>query len=147
MTAVKDTRLAPAGPTNKSRSAITPGPDNVLPAYDALCRSLQGIDWEAIFVDDDSEDGTPEAIYRLASQDRRVRCIQRIGRRGLASACVEGILASSAPYVSVMDADLQHDEQLLPRMLDMLKSEPILDAAVGSRYVTQAPITAGDPDR
>jgi dolichol-phosphate mannosyltransferase len=96
---------------------------------------LQGIDWEAIFVDDDSHDGTPEAIYRLASQDRRVRCIQRIRRRGLASACVEGILASSAPYVAVMDADLQHDEQLLPRMLDMLKSEPILDAVVGSRYV------------
>jgi dolichol-phosphate mannosyltransferase len=149
MTAVKDTGLvAPAaGPTNESGSAITPGPelsvivptrnehDNVRPVYDALCRTLQGIDWEAIFVDDDSEDGTPEAICRLASQDRRVRCIQRIGRRGLASACVEGILASSSPYVAVMDADLQHDERLLPRMLDTLKSEPMVDAVVGSRYV------------
>src|SRR5262249_33494269 len=96
MTAVKDTNLA--GPTKES--ATTPGPelsvivptrnehDNIRPVYDALCRTLQGIDWEAIFVDDDSQDGTPEAIYRLASQDRRVRCIQRIGRRGLASACV-----------------------------------------------------------
>ena len=91
--------------------------DNVRPVYDALCRTLEGIDWEAIFVDDDSQDGTPEAVCRLASLDRRVRCIQRIGRRGLASACVEGILASSAPYVAVMDADLQHDEQLLPHML------------------------------
>jgi dolichol-phosphate mannosyltransferase len=149
MTAVKDKRLvAPAAePTNEIRSPITPGPevsvivptrnehDNVRPVYDALCRTLQGIDWEAIFVDDDSQDGTLEAIYRLASQDRRVRCIQRIGRRGLASACVEGILASCAPYVAVMDADLQHDEWLLPRMLDALKSEPILDAVVGSRYV------------
>ena len=89
--------------------------DNVRPVYDALCRTLEGIDWEAIFVDDDSQDGTPEAVCRLASLDRRVRCIQRIGRRGLASACVEGILASSAPYVAVMDADLQHDEQLLPQ--------------------------------
>jgi dolichol-phosphate mannosyltransferase len=154
MTAVKDARLvAPtAGPTNEIRSPITPGPelsvivptrnehDNVRPVYDALCRTLQGIDWEAIFVDDDSQDGTPEAIYRLASQDRRVRCIQRIGRRGLASACVEGILASSAPYVAVMDADLQHDERLLPRMLDILKSEPIVDAVVGSRYVEQRSI-------
>jgi hypothetical protein len=60
--------------------------DNVRPVYEALCQTLQGIDWEAIFVDDDSQDGTPEAIYRLANQDRRVRCIQRIGRRGLASA-------------------------------------------------------------
>jgi dolichol-phosphate mannosyltransferase len=149
MTAVKDTGpIAPAaGPTKESRSAITPGPelsvvvptrnehDNVRRVYDGLCRTLQGIDWEAIFVDDDSEDGTPEAVCGLASQDRRVRCIQRIGRRGLASACVEGILATCAPYVAVMDADLQHDERLLPRMLDTLKSEPTLDAVVGSRYV------------
>jgi Glycosyltransferases involved in cell wall biogenesis len=88
--------------------------DNVCPVYEALGRTLEGIDWEVIFVDDDSQDGTPEAVCRLASLDRRVRCIQRIGRRGLASACVEGILASSASYVAVMDADLQHDEQLLP---------------------------------
>jgi dolichol-phosphate mannosyltransferase len=152
MTAVKDTRLVPVEPPNESRSAITPGPelsvivptrnehDNVRPVYDALCRSLQGIDWEAIFVDDDSQDGTPEAVCGLASQDRRVRCIQRISRRGLACACVEGILASSAPYVAVMDADLQHDERLLPRMLDTLKSEPILDAVVGSRYVEHGSI-------
>jgi dolichol-phosphate mannosyltransferase len=131
---------------------ITPGPeltvivptrnehDNVRPVYEALCRTLEGLDWEVIFVDDDSQDGTPEAVSRLASQDRRVRCIQRIGRRGLASACVEGILASSAPYVAVMDADLQHDERLLPRMLDTLKSEPILDAVVGSRYVEHGSI-------
>jgi dolichol-phosphate mannosyltransferase len=154
MTTVKDTGLvAPAAaPANESRNAVTPGPelsvivptrnehDNVRTVYEALCRTLQGIDWEAIFVDDDSQDGTPEVIYRLASQDRRVRCIERIGRRGLASACVEGILASSAPYVAVMDADLQHDERLLPRMLDTLKSEPMVDAVVGSRYVEQGSI-------
>jgi dolichol-phosphate mannosyltransferase len=153
MTAVKDTGLiAPAGPPKESRNAITPGPelsvivptrnehDNVRPVYDGLCRTLQDIDWEVIFVDDDSEDGTPEAVCRLANQDRRVRCIQRMGRRGLASACVEGILASSAPYVAVMDADLQHDERLLPRMLNTLKSDPIVDLVVGSRYVEQGSI-------
>jgi dolichol-phosphate mannosyltransferase len=161
MTAVKDTVLiaSAAGPTNEIRSPITPGPelsvivptrnehDNVRPVYDALCRTLQNIDWEVIFVDDDSQDGTLEAIYRFASQDRRVRCIQRIGRRGLASACVEGILASSAPYVAVMDADLQHDERLLPRMLDILKSEPIVDAVVGSRYLEQGSIGAWNRHR
>jgi dolichol-phosphate mannosyltransferase len=109
--------------------------DNVRPVYHALCRVLQGVDWEVIFVDDDSKDGTPEAVCRLANSDGRVRCIQRIDRRGLASACVEGILASSAPYVAVMDADLQHDEQLLPRMLETLITEPHVDAVVGSRYV------------
>ena len=139
-----------AAPTHEG--APTPGPeltvvvptrnehDNVRPIYDALCRTLEGIDWETIFVDDDSQDGTPEAVCRLASLDRRVRCIQRIGRRGLASACVEGILASSAPYVAVMDADLQHDEQLLPHMLKTLKTEPTVDAVVGSRYVEHGSI-------
>jgi dolichol-phosphate mannosyltransferase len=133
-------------------SVIAPGPqltivvptrnehDNVHPVYHALCRVLKGIDWEVIFVDDDSKDGTPEAVCRLASYDGRVRCIQRIGRRGLASACVEGILASSAPYVAVMDADLQHDEHLLPRMLETLITEPQVDAVVGSRYVEHGSI-------
>jgi len=116
--------------------------DNVGAVYDGLCRALTGIDWEAIFVDDDSADGTPEAVCRLANYDRRVRCIQRIGRRGLASACVEGILASAAPYVAVMDADLQHDEQLLPRMLETLMTEPAVDAVVGSRYVEHGSIGA-----
>jgi dolichol-phosphate mannosyltransferase len=136
-----------AAPAREGPASTTPGPeltvvvptrnehDNVRPVYDELSRTLRGIDWEAIFVDDDSQDGTPEAICRLAGLDRRVRCIQRIGRRGLASACVEGILASSAPYVAVMDADLQHDQRLLPRMLDTLKSDPTIDAVVGSRYV------------
>jgi dolichol-phosphate mannosyltransferase len=128
-------------------SVVAPGPqltivvptrnehDNVRPVYHALCQVLHGIDWEVIFVDDESNDGTQESVCRLSNSDRRVRCIQRIGRRGLASACVEGILASCAPYVAVMDADLQHDEQLLPRMLQTLINEPDVDAVVGSRYV------------
>ncbi len=154
MTAVKQADLfAPAaGSMDQSWCGIRPGPeltvivptrnenDNVCPLYQALCRTLEGIDWEVIFVDDDSQDGTLEGVCRLATLDRRVRCIQRIGRRGLASACVEGMLASSAPYIAVMDADLQHDEQLLPRMLKILKTEPILDAVVGSRYVEHGSI-------
>src|SRR5262245_19249614 len=135
-----------AAPMRGGQGVTAPGPeltvivptrnerDNVCPVYEALCRTLEGVDWEVIFVDDDSQDGTAEAVCRLSSLDRRVRCIQRIGRRGLASACVEGILASSAPYVAVMDADLQHDEQLLPHMLKTLKTEPTVDAVVGSRY-------------
>jgi dolichol-phosphate mannosyltransferase len=154
MTVVKQTDLfAPAaGSMNESWGAITPGPeltvivptrnehDNIHPVYEALCRTLEGVDWEAIFVDDDSQDGTSEAVCQLARLDRRVRCIQRIGRRGLGSACVEGILASSALYVAVMDADLQHDEQLLPHMLETLKAEPTVDAVVGSRYVEHGSI-------
>jgi len=121
--------------------------DNVRPIYDALCQTLTEINWEAIFVDDDSLDGTAEEVSQLANYDRRVRCIQRIGRRGLASACVEGILASSAPYIAVMDADLQHDERLLTRMFDTLKTEPTVDAVVGSRYVELGSIGTWSPHR
>jgi dolichol-phosphate mannosyltransferase len=96
--------------------------------------ALAGIEWELIFVDDDSPDGTAEAARALAQTQPRVRCIQRIGRRGLSSACIEGMLATAAPYVAVMDADLQHDETILPRMLDALRAGRA-DVVVGSRYV------------
>jgi dolichol-phosphate mannosyltransferase len=100
-----------------------------------LGAALAGIDWEVIFVDDDSRDGTARIARSLAqSSGGRVRVVQRIGRRGLSSACVEGALASSAPYIAVMDGDLQHDERLLPRMLEALKKDGN-EIVVGSRFV------------
>jgi dolichol-phosphate mannosyltransferase len=108
---------------------------NVAAVVSSLGQCLAGIRWEVIFVDDDSPDGTTQAIRALASTDCRVRVLHRIHRRGLASACIEGMLASSAPYVAVMDADLQHDERLLPRMFAALKDEEDLDIVVGSRNV------------
>lgn len=95
---------------------------------------LDGTDWEVVFVDDDSRDDTAELVRAIAQRDPRVRCVQRIGRRGLSSACIEGILATSAPIVAVMDADLQHDETLLPRMFAAVRDDDI-DIAVASRYV------------
>jgi len=108
--------------------------DNVAELVRLLDLALAEIAWEVIFVDDDSTDGTAASIRSLARIDGRVRCILRIGRRGLASACVEGMLASSAPYLAVMDADLQHDERILPAMLAELQKGK-LDIVVGSRYV------------
>ena len=108
--------------------------DNIEPLVDLLDAALDEVSWEAIFVDDDSADGTAERIREISRRDRRVRCLQRVGRRGLTTACIEGALAASAPYIAVMDADMQHDEKLLPRMLAILKSEPI-DLVVGSRYI------------
>src|SRR5689334_1191970 len=84
--------------------------DNIQPLIKRLKSVLQGTAWEVIFVDDDSIDGTAELVKEIARQDAGVRCIQRIGRRGLSSACVEGMLSSSADYMAVMDGDLQHDE-------------------------------------
>lgn len=95
-------------------------------------RSLAGERWELIFVDDDSPDGTGAEIDRLAAQDGRVRRLRRIGRRGLASACIEGALASTAPHVAVMDGDGQHDPALLAVML-VTARERSCDAVVASR--------------
>jgi dolichol-phosphate mannosyltransferase len=75
-----------------------------------------------------------------------VRCLQRLGRRGLTTACIEGALATSAPYIAVMDADMQHDEKLLPQMLAILKSEPV-DLVVGSRHVAGGGIGGWDAGR
>jgi dolichol-phosphate mannosyltransferase len=108
--------------------------DNVGPLIDRLDRLLEGVDWEAVFVDDNSADDTAAHLRDLGRTDRRIRCIRRFGRRGLSSACIEGILSTSARYVAVIDADLQHDETLLPRMLDILKREHT-DLVVASRYL------------
>ena len=108
--------------------------DNVAPLVRALETALVGLAWEVIFVDDNSRDGTGAAAVALAQSDPRVRCIRRVGRRGLASAVIEGVLASAAPCVAVMDADFQHDEALLPAMLTRLEAGDV-DLVVGSRYV------------
>src|SRR5258707_13501377 len=97
--------------------------DNVSLVVERLNRVLAGIAWEAIFVDDDSIDGTADAVRDIAARQPNIRCLQRIGRLGLTSACIEGILSSPAPYAAVMDGDLQHDEALLPQMLEKIKAE------------------------
>ncbi len=105
---------------------------NIVPLVNRLERVLEGLAWELIFVDDDSPDGTAEEVRNLAASNPRIRALQRIGRRGLASACVEGLLATSARYLAVMDADLQHDESVLPKMLEQLRSGNF-DLVVASR--------------
>jgi dolichol-phosphate mannosyltransferase len=120
--------------------------DNIGPLVDLLDAVLKSVSWEVIFVDDDSPDGTAERIREIGRRNRRVRCLQRIGRRGLATACIEGALAASAPYIAIMDADMQHDEKLLPQMLAMLKSDPV-DLVVGSRYVAGGGIGGLDAAR
>jgi dolichol-phosphate mannosyltransferase len=108
--------------------------DNIPELVARLSRVLDGIGWEIVFVDDDSVDRSLPRIHQLALRDRRVRCLHRIGRRGLSSACIEGMLATPAPYIAVMDADLQHDETRLPEMLKLLRHSST-ELVVGSRYV------------
>ncbi len=133
------------GPTS-IETGITPAPelsvvvptynerDNVPLVVELLKRTLEDVSWEVIFVDDNSPDGTAAAVRALGAADDRVRCIRRIGRRGLAGACIEGMLSSQARYIAVLDADLQHDETLLAAMLERIRKGDV-DVVVGSRYI------------
>ena len=143
--------IAPVSPSTQplradASAAVRPAPELtiVVPTFnekanipllvERLAQLLTSCDWEVIFVDDNSPDGTAAAARAIGASDSRVRCIRRIGRRGLAGACLEGMLASQARYVAVMDADLQHDEGLLVPMLEALRAGRA-DVAVASRYL------------
>jgi dolichol-phosphate mannosyltransferase len=96
---------------------------NVEPMIAGLAHALGAIRWEAIFVDDDSPDGTIIAVKEVAQRDPRIRGVRRLKRRGLAGAVIEGMLSSAAPFIAVMDGDMQHDPAVLPRMLAALRTE------------------------
>ena len=120
-------QLSVVVPTFKERG-------NIAELVRRLDLALAGLTWEVIFVDDNSPDGTSQTVKEIAARDGRVRCLRRVGRRGLAGACIEGMLSSAAPYVAVMDADLQHDEKVLPQMLAKLTSGSA-DLVAATRYV------------
>jgi dolichol-phosphate mannosyltransferase len=117
--------LAVVLPTFKER-------ENIAELITRLEKTLQGLRWEIVFVDDDSPDGTADVIRAHARRDPRIRLIHRVGRRGLSSACIEGIMATTASRIAIMDADMQHDETILPKMLAKLNAES-LDLVVGTR--------------
>lgn len=108
--------------------------ENVAPVVQALETVLNGFAWEVIFVDDNSPDGTMDAVRRIGREKPHVRGILRIGRRGLSSAVIEGALSASAPLVAVMDGDLQHDERCLPKMIRTLQADRA-DITVASRHI------------
>lgn len=120
---------------------------NLRTMIERLDQALAGIGWEVIIVDDNSPDGTSDEARAIAQEDPRVRVIQRIGRRGLSSAAIEGMCATAAPVVAVMDADHQHDPALLPQMLAAIESGDY-DLAYGSRFAEGSSTAEwGRPDR
>jgi len=119
---------------------------NVAPFLEALDRALSGIAYEVVFVDDDSPDGTAAELRGRALCDRRIRVLQRIHRRGLASACIEGMMATAAPFIAVMDADLQHDERVLPLMFQKV-SAGSLDLVVATRNAEGGSMGSSTPGR
>jgi dolichol-phosphate mannosyltransferase len=120
---------------------------NVAAVIARIDAALAGRGWEAIFVDDASPDGTAALVREIGREERRVRVIERIGRRGLSSACIEGMMATSAPMIAVMDADLQHDPTMLRTMLERLEAEPALDVVIASRFVDGGGTGDWDRDR
>ena len=128
--------IAATGSTPLELSVVVPTLNevgNIEPLLSRLNVALAGIEWEAIFVDDGSTDGTPELLTNLAQGNRRVRMVRRIGRRGLSSAVVEGALASTTPIIAVIDADLQHDEKILPELYRAI-ADGGQELAIGTRY-------------
>jgi dolichol-phosphate mannosyltransferase len=119
---------------------------NIKAVIERLEAVLSGIGWEAVFVDDNSSDGTADLLREIGRTDRRIRVVQRVGRRGLASAVVEGMLATAAPALVVMDADLQHDEAVLPELFDAVTRQGY-DMAVGTRYVAGGSTGGWDSSR
>ena len=133
-------QLAIVLPTFNERS-------NLRTLVERLDAALGAVAWEAIVVDDNSPDGTADEARAISLDDPRVRVLQRIGRRGLASAAIEGMCATAAPVVAVMDADHQHDPALLPQMLAAVQSGDY-DLAYASRFAEGASTEAwGRPDR
>ena len=89
-------------------------------------------DYEVIFVDDNSPDGTAGVVRQLAKQDPAIKLLERPGKMGLGSAVVDGFRMAQGDYWVMMDGDLSHRPEDLPRLLKTLSEA---DIVVGSRYV------------
>ncbi|MEL7518701.1 MAG: polyprenol monophosphomannose synthase, partial [Pseudomonadota bacterium] len=120
--------------------------DNIAPLVESVEKTLGDLSWEVIFVDDDSPDGTYDEVNRIAQAEPRVRCLRRVGRRGLSSAVIEGMLVANASAIAVMDADFQHDESKLPEMYRRLTEERA-DVVVASRYAKGGSVGDWKEDR
>jgi dolichol-phosphate mannosyltransferase len=109
--------------------------DNLALVAKAVDEALSGprYDYELLFIDDDSQDGSEEICAEL-SERLPARIVVRKGERGLATAVIHGISVASGSIVVVMDADLSHPASAIPAMIDRLRSDES-DFVLGSRYV------------
>lgn len=120
--------------------------DNIRTLVNAISSAMGDAPWELVVVDDDSPDGTWQEVLAVAAEGAPVRCIRRVGRRGLSSAVVEGALSARSEFVAVMDADMQHDERLLVRMLELLRKADA-DIVIASRHAEGGGLGGWDQQR
>ena len=117
--------------------------ENIVPIIEKLEEALLDIDFQIIFVDDNSTDGTADIVRKINRKKPYVSLLLRIGKRGLAGACIEGLLTANSDLVAVMDCDLQHDEKKLINMYQKFKNDQQLDLVVGSRHLKDGSADAG----
>lgn len=108
--------------------------DNIVELIQAIFASLEpnGLEYEVVVVDDNSPDGTAEAVRRNFDGDGRVKLFVRTGERGLATAIRYGIEHSNGEIIVSMDTDFNHDPKILPQMIKFLE---FYDIVIGSRFV------------
>jgi len=119
--------------------------ENLPELLPAIEKVLKGVDHEIIVVDDDSPDKTWEVAQKMAHDQEDLHVLRRIGRRGLSSAVIEGFLAAKGDVLAVMDADGQHDMEILPKIYAALQSSTGI--AVGSRYTEGGSVGEWDERR
>ena len=107
--------------------------DNLAPLAEQIFAALDSSDAELLIVDDDSPDGTADVAQQLGQQ-HPVRCIVRQDERGLATAVIRGLREARGELCVVMDADLSHPPDAIPRLLAAMQ-DPHTEMAIGSRFV------------
>ncbi|MCB4407279.1 glycosyltransferase [Synechococcus sp. MU1642] len=127
---------------NPSISIILPAlneRDNIVRLIDSLNKELNEFKLDILVIDDNSTDGTKEAIALRSNEDSNLRLIERFDRKGLASAIKEGILNSYNDYIVVMDSDGQHKAENVKSALKKIINES-LDIVVGSRFMDDSSV-------
>ena len=115
-------------PTYNERDRLGALVDAIFAAF-----ASEQVDGELVIVDDNSPDGTGPLADELA-KSHRITVVHRAGKLGLGTAVVEGFAAATAPIVGVIDGDLSHPAQMLPRMLAVMRNHSA-DIVIGSRYI------------
>ena len=108
--------------------------ENIKILIEKLSAVLSDLDFEVIVVDDDSPDLTWQVAQNLGLLNSRIKTIRRLNKKGLSSAAMSGMMESSGKVIAVMDADMQHDENILPALYERVRGGHC-DICIGSRAV------------